>query len=200
MTQKCPQLLLICCEGRTEERYFTILRDIFRIDGINVEIMSDAGQHKKLIDACVSRKVEFGGLGLFENTDDIEVWAVCDRDAYPDSFTRLESYSRSKGVKLAFSDPQFENFILQHFGSPNSTKSRGREVEAEVTSAILGAGKETVYSKVDLDWLRDMIDCRPKIVKEAIINAEVFSNHTKQPFFTVHKLVARLLEFSVHRQ
>jgi hypothetical protein len=196
IVQKCPQLLLICCEGKTEEQYFIILRDIFRIEGVNVEIVPNAGQHKPLVDVCATRKAELLEMGIFKCVDDIEVWAVCDRDKYSDSFTKLNNYSKNKSVNLAFSDPQFENYILQHFGDPNSSRSRGRIVEKEVTDAILGANLGAVYSKGNLGWLCNMIDRQPKLVQIAIRNSDNFSNHTRQPFFTVQRLTARLFELS----
>lgn len=43
-----PQLLLICCEGKTEERYFSMLREVFRVSGIDVQIIP-----------CVGNSIEF---------------------------------------------------------------------------------------------------------------------------------------------
>lgn len=52
------------------------------------------------------------------------------------------------------------------------------------------------YIKGDLEWLRDIIDKKPSIVRAAMNHADAFSNHTRKPFFTVQKLVERLLQFS----
>lgn len=199
MSKAEPQLLLICCEGRTEERYFSILREVFRIDGgVDIQIISgDGQQHKTLVDLAVEKRQSvFAETGVFDSKDDIEVWVACDRDSYSDSFTKLRKYSESQGINIAFSDPQFENYLLQHFGSPNNSKSRGAVLERELTAAILASGTTAGYTKGDLEWLREMIDKRFSVATVAITHADIFSNHTKKPFFTVQRLTERLLQFS----
>lgn len=194
-----PQLLLICCEGRTEGRYFSILREVFRIDGgVDIQIISgDGQQHKTLVDLAVEkRQIVFAETDVFDSREDIEVWVVCDRDSYSDSFTKLREYSESQGVNIAFSDPQFENYLLQHFGSPNSSKNKGAVLERELTAAILASGMTAGYTKGDLEWLREMIDERFSVATAAIAHADTFSNHTKKPFFTIQRLAERLLQFS----
>ena len=199
MSNEEPQLLLICCEGVTEERYFSILREIFRIDvGIDIQIIAgDGRQHKTLVDLAVEKRQSlFAETDIFDSEDDIEVWAVCDRDSYASSFTKLREYSESQGINIAFSDPQFENYLLQHFGSPDSSKNKGAVVERELTTAMLSSGVTVGYTKGDLEWLREMIDKKFSVATAAIAHADTFSNHTKKPFFTVQRLAERLLQFS----
>lgn len=192
-----PQLLLICCEGRTEERYFSMLREVFRVSGIDIQIIPCGGQqHRILVDLAIEKRRKiFTSMGIFDSEDDIETWVVCDRDGYVKSFTKLREYGEKCKVSIVFSDPQFENYILQHFGSPNSSRSKGSMLERELTIAMLGYGMGA-YIKGDLEWLRDIIDKKPSIVRAAMNHADVFSNHTRKPFFTVQKLVERLLQFS----
>lgn len=199
MSKAEPQLLLICCEGGTEERYFSILREVFRIGGaVDIQIISSDGlQHKTLVDLAAEKKQGiFAETGIFDSEDDIEVWVVCDRDSYSDSFTKLREYSESQGVNIAFSDPQFESYLLQHFGSPNSSKNKGTMLERELTAAILASGATAGYTKGDLEWLREMIDRKFSVATAAIVHADTFSNHTKKPFFTIQRLAERLLQFS----
>jgi hypothetical protein len=195
--QDDPQIILICCEGKaTEKLYFEILKSVYRVSGIEIEIFSKVGQHRHLIDKSAAKKQEFStehGFAL----DDIEVWAVCDRDNLKDSFTKLNNYAAEKGVDLAFSDPQFENYLLQHFGSPNNSRKRRDEVEQELTSLLIDQGRGVVYNKSDLRWLETMIDEKPRMVEEAIRHADIYSVHSKQPFFTVQQLVRRILSFRV---
>jgi len=196
--RKEPQLILICCEGKTEEQYFLMLRDIFRISGgIKIQTVSNLGQHKTLVDASAARRDEiFTEAGIFEAEDDIEVWAVCDRDSYSDSYTKLRKYADSKSVNLAFSDPQFENYLLQHFEGPNKSKNKGRELEQELASTMLEARLGQAYLKGDLEWLRNMVDAKRSVVAHAAKNSNQFTTHTKQPFFTVQNLVTRLLSLT----
>ena len=190
--------MLICCEGKTEEQYFLTLRDIFRISGgIKIQTVSNLGQHKTLVDASVARRGEiFTEAGIFGTEDDIEVWAVCDRDSYSDSYTKLKNYADSKNVNLAFSDPQFENYLLQHFGGPSRSKNKGRVLEQELASVMLEAGLGQAYLKGDLEWLRKAVDAKRSIVVQAVKNSNQFTVHTKKPFFTVQNLVVRLLSLT----
>lgn len=191
-------LLLVVCEGKTEAIYFNILRRMFRLPTW-IKIVPDVdedyralGQHEALLVKANEKGKEYAReLGL--KREDIEVWAVCDRDNYRDSFTKLRDNATALDVSLAFSDPQFENFLLQHF-SANRSKLSGKAVEKELSEAIAkGFSGYQLYKKADLVWLEKMIDKKHAIIKTAIKNAEVHSNHTKQPFFTVQRLVARLL-------
>ena len=196
-----PELILICCEGNTEASYFNILKKCFRLPTY-VKILPDPdsdyhrlGQHERLIDNAVRKRNEYSqefDLPL----ETVELWAVCDRDNYKESYTILNNYAAENEVNLAFSDPQFESFLLQHF-SPNKFAGRSNSLIAELSRQIVTVDCDfTVYRKGDLGWLDNMIEKKHEIVKEAVKNAEIFSNHTKQPFFTVQKLVNRLLGLS----
>lgn len=194
-----PELILTCCEGKTEVEYFSILQKRFRLPTL-VKIIPDSdtdkeqlGQHKHLIDKANEKRKKYAEEFNIAK-EDIEAWAVCDRDDYKESFIKLKDYADSKNVQLAFSDPQFENYLLQYFSTSKSTNKKNA-VEMELTEYILRQKPQYApYCKGNLDWLDEMIDERHSIVKNAIKNADIFSNHTKQPFFTVQKLVERLLD------
>lgn len=197
-----PELILIVCEGKTEALYFAILKRKFALPSfvkilpdLDLGLYSSYGQHNSLIEAA-SAEAEKYGKAYDIDLDSIEVWAVCDRDNLKDSFTKLRDYAMERGVHLAFSDPQFENYLLQHFSCSNCKKS-GREVEQELSRKMMERSIDFgLYRKNNLDWLDYMIDEKHEIVMTAVKNASGFSNHTKQPFFTVQKLVSRLLALS----
>lgn len=201
MNKDDPDLIMIVCEGKTEVLYFNILKRRFRLPTY-VKILPEMrekeyrnlGQHEKLIAKAVEKREEYskelGGDAV------IEAWAVCDRDEYNGSFTKLRDFSAERGVNLAFSDPQFENFLLQHFSRSKSKERKGK-VERELSEKILQVEPWFgLYNKADLGWLDEMIDKRHAVVNFAIRNADVFSNHTRQPFFTVQGLVKRLIELT----
>lgn len=197
-----PELILIVCEGKTEALYFAILKRKFSLPSF-IKILPDLelgeystyGQHDNLIEAAFSKADEYSEMFGVDSCD-IETWAVCDRDNLKDSYTKLRNYATKKSVRLAFSDPQFENYLLQHFSCNNCRKS-GRSVERELSDKIISENMSFgLYRKNDLSWLEYMIDRKHSIVKMAIKNAANFSNHTKQPFFTVHKLTERLLQLA----
>ncbi|MDR2610795.1 MAG: RloB family protein, partial [Clostridiales Family XIII bacterium] len=96
--QDNPQIILICCEGKTTEKlYFEILKNVLKISNIAIQILPKSGQHYHLIDKCAEKKQTFSSDFNFV-PDDIEVWAVCDRDNLKDSFTRLNNYATDNGV------------------------------------------------------------------------------------------------------
>ena len=199
MNKDDPDFIIVVCEGKTEVLYFNILKRQFRIPTyvkILPEIDEDEyrnfGQHEKLIAKAVQKREEY--KKELEKEAVIEAWAVCDRDEYNDSFTKLRGLADEQNINLAFSDPQFENFLLQHF-SQNKSKNRKGKVERELSEEILKAEPWFgLYNKADLNWLREMIDKKHAVADFAIRNADVFNNHTKQPFFTVQKLVKRLID------
>lgn len=198
-----PQLLLICCEGKTEAEYFKILKKTLRVSqAIRIQIIPYNGkQHCSLIDSAANRRNQVfqeADSVVFQSENEIETWIVCDRDNYKDSYTKLERYGKNKGVKVAFSDPQFENYLLQHFDSPNAYNKKGTALERKLTNAMTKKGFSEKYAKGNLDWLRSMIDQNFSVAENAIRNADIFSKHTKKPFFTVQKLAKRLLDLSSH--
>lgn len=193
-----PDLILVCCEGNTEVEYFSILKKRFRLPTY-IKIIPDPdddyrrlGQHEHLVDVSSTKREEYAKEFSIP-IGNIEVWAVCDRDNYKDSYTKLKQYADDKNILLAFSDPQFENYLLQHFTINKSTNKKAA-LEYELTKHILAQKPSYApYRKGNLGWLDEMIDEKHAIVEMAIKNANNFSNHTKQPFFTVQKLTDRLM-------
>ena len=56
---KVPRILLAYCEGKTEEAYFNILLDFFRLsEYVEVEVYGQSGQHFALIDGACSKRKE----------------------------------------------------------------------------------------------------------------------------------------------
>lgn len=186
-----PRLLLILCEGGTEKRYFDSLIQHKHVRMVlPVETLGSKGQHKALIDKCVSKrkeKIEEDKL----NESDIEVWAVCDCDKKKINYQKLLQYSKSKNVRLAFSNPQFETYLLQHFEAKGTKKSKEKlilELEKHLHQK---------YNKNDLSWFDEMIDKDPKKLEIAISNSNKLGNHTRPPFLTVQELTKRLIEFAL---
>lgn len=182
-----PRVVLILCEGVTEKLYFTLVTKNKRIPGVKISILEKQGQHKPLIKRCANKRQEYA-KELEINEDDIEVWAVCDKDNLKSGYLKLQRYADTEKVKLAFSDPQFETFLIQHFEYKKIAK-KGKSLERLLSSYI----KEE-YQKADLTWLDKIIDEKPATLIFAIENARKLNNHTSSPFLTVQELVSRLLE------
>lgn len=188
-----PSKILILCEGVTEQLYFEILQKrVFRIPGyIEINIEGKKGQHKVLIDHVVERRLELinSNEDLFE--DNIECWAVCDDDKMTISYTELVKYAGEHSVNLAFSRPQFEAYLLQHF-------EQSKETNPQLLYKALEAykneyGYEGKYDKADLDWLEQTMIDNPNTVETAITNANLRSRQSAPLFLTVQELTKRLM-------
>ena len=185
-----PRAVLILCEGMTEKIYFdAVIRNKRIARVLPVEVLEKQGQHKALIKKCVEKRKNYASdLGIDEK--EIEVWAVCDEDGLKIGYQKLLSFANKYKVKLAFSDPQFETYLVQHFEYVRIASKR-KQLEADL-SGYIGA----TYDKVNLDWFDEMIDREPARLRQAILNSERLDNHARLPFLTVQKLTARLLELA----
>lgn len=196
---KPPRVLLIYCEGKTEEEYFNILLDFYRLPTyVEVEVHGQKGQHIALIDnVCAKRDELCRGDAKFSE-DEIECWAVCDEDQMPCSYTELSRYADDHRVHLAFSAPQFEMYLLQHFEQSGDSDRATVFRKLSAYRARYGfAGEYGDDTKADLAWMYEAIDLQPKIVKIAIVNSEVRSHATKRPFLTVQALTRRIVELAL---
>lgn len=196
--QRVPRILLVYCEGKTEKSYFDIMLDFYRLPGyVDVEVYGQKGQHLALIDSVVARRDELcQETGLTER--EIECWAVCDEDRMPCSYTELLGYAESRDVHLAFSAPQFEMYLLQHFEQSGDSDKTVVFQKLSTYRELHGcSGEYDEGTKADLEWLSHAIDHQPKIVKIAVINSELRNRSTKRPFLTVQELTKRILELSV---
>lgn len=185
-----PRAVLILCEGVTEKIYFDFVVQNKRIATVlPVEVLGKQGQHTVLIKRCVKkRKLVAEEMGIDE--EDIEVWAVCDQDCLRTSYQKLQRCANQNQVMLAFSNPQFETYLVQHFERKKTTSKR-KKIEKEL-SEYLGV----TYDKTNLDWFDEMIDRDPAKVVQAIINSDQLDNHTRPPFLTVQKLTKRLFKLA----
>lgn len=195
---KIPRALLICCEGKTEEAYFNALLDFFRLPAfVAVEVYGQEGQHYALVDNALLRRdtlcVESGW-----DERDVECWAVCDEDKLSGTFAQLDGYAEERGVHLAFSAPQFEMYLLQHFEQSGSADRA--EVFRRLSvyrSAYGGEGEYGDDTKADLGWMARAIDSRPKIVKVAITNSDLRDRPSRRPFLTVQRLTERIVNLAI---
>lgn len=184
-----PCMLLILCEGITEKLYFDSVVLHKRIHMVPVKVFGKKGQHRALIDRCVDeRKKQAKQFELDEN--EIETWAVCDCDKMKISYTELLRYSEERKINLAFSNPQFETYLIQHFEF-KKTRNKKSALILELEKYI---GEK--YDKSDLSWFDDMIDKNPAVLNTAIFNSKKLKSRTKIPFLTVQKLTERLLSLA----
>jgi hypothetical protein len=187
--------ILICSEGKTEKLYFDIIVRAFDVNVVtNIKILGNVGQLEKLIDNCENKRVELAQR-LELKIDEIETWAVCDDDKRTPVYRDLVEYARKRNIHLAYSRPQFESYLLQHFEQSKETK---RSIILHNLKKYVNQGKHfSDYKKGNLDWLECAISANREIVETAIINSNQRINHTSNPFFSVQNLTARLLDLGL---
>lgn len=191
-----PIIILIGTEGKdTEPLYFNTVIDRKRIrQRANVKVIGPLGQHKQLIDeVAIRRAMKAKELDVGE--EDVECWAVCDKDNMDCKLRELEEYSKSKDIILAFSNPCFELFILQHL-TLSASNANSAQLKQKINTELRKIRRGLVYDKTDLSWLDNLIDSDPSILIRAIQNCENMENVDNTPYLTVHHLLKRLLEMA----
>ncbi|GBR74407.1 protein RloB-like family [Candidatus Termititenax aidoneus] len=182
-----PRIVLICCEGsKTEKLYFEFIIKLYRTTATRtIEVLGKKGQDFHIIDACAAERKKYS-KELAEEEADIETWAVCDNDNNI-NYTDLKKYAESKNIKLAFSQPCFEAYLIQHFAQSKETDKTRLQKE-------LSRKAGQPYNKGNLDWLKALLRDKPKLIKEAIANSDRRNNRLKSPFLTVQNLTRRLID------
>lgn len=187
--------VLVYCEGKTEKLYFDALRfRVLRIPGyIEINIEGEKGQHKALIDRTVERRAELASEQSLSE-EEIECWAVCDDDGMDISYSELCDYAKRNSVNLAFSRPQFEAYLLQHFEQSKETDQQSLYDALKFYKNEYGYDGD--YDKSDLEWLERALIDKPKLVDVAIVNADQRTTQSAPLFLTVQELTKRLMELT----
>jgi len=192
-----PITILIGTEGKeTEPQYFNIVINRKRIrERANVKVIGRLGQHKQLIDRVVTlRALKAKALNIEEQ--DVECWAVCDRDTMNCTLNELEEYAAANDVYVAFSDPCFEIFLLQHL-TRSATNLNAKQLGLKITSELKIINSKITYNKSNLLWFDELVDSDPKALDRAVQNSNYIEDVGNTPYVTVHKLLQRLLDMAV---
>ena len=134
---------MVICEGETEKRYFSAIKDRLKANGIEVYQPPESNPGGMI--ECAEKRLRDArhrGLG-------IEAWLVFDaEDAEREAergYREAIQRAQRKGFKLANSSPNFEYWALTHY-QPGSMVYTTREAEARLSSACGG------YEKPDLPF------------------------------------------------
>lgn len=190
-TRELRARILIVCEGeKTEPTYFRALCKDKRLTAAEVEVgPSEYGPDpRNVVDYAVDRKKE--ACNDKEPYD--EVWCVFDRDEHKRFKEALNKAEHSPGISVAFSNPSFELWFLQHFGYSTAHIKRDAAV-SKLKKHIRDYDKSMdVYDDI-LPKQKDAIDNATKL---ATYHAGVPNAPTHNPSTTVHKLVTALNELA----
>ena len=119
-TRRPRESILIVCEGaETEPNYFKSLRRAISLSLLEVEIVGEGAEIVRVVDEAIRLREE----RATESEESIrlapfdEVWCVVDTECRNDnpSWKRGVDRSKANGLKLAWSNPCFEFWLLLHF-------------------------------------------------------------------------------------
>ncbi len=102
-------MLVIACEGKTEERLLTALSGHLRIPAKQIEVSGQQGVPRTVVDAAEKmRDEQLAKLPRREQaTVPLQTWAVFDRDEH-ESWLEACNAAAGKRIELAISNPCFE--------------------------------------------------------------------------------------------
>lgn len=118
-----PVIIVFCEDGAVEPAYLNAMRS----SSIQLSVIPNFGQHHQNIDNATNYLREKGMLVVVEGkevlqlTDGAQVWCMYDRDKSmtPDgkdtAFNDSISTAEARGIRVAWSNDDFELWILLHF-------------------------------------------------------------------------------------
>jgi len=142
------KLVLILCEGETEEKYFKEIKSSLPREkqrGIEVDINSPEKYYDpfNLVQTAVGQLIARKKEGI-RNT---MAWVVFDHDHHP---KRAEAFEKAKtaGVKMAYSAICFETWFLLHFNYSTKAFNTGDDLKNQVKKYIKNyePGKTSMFT------------------------------------------------------
>lgn len=187
--------ILIVCEGeKTEPNYFRSFEKINR-GGMVYEIRCEGGKINTI--QVVNKAIELRDKAIRNNTPYDSVWAVFDKDSFPDKdFNAVSLKGESNNINCAWSNEAFELWYVLHFANRTTPMSR-KDYKQAISDFISKHKKGYTYQKNDPDmrsYLTQYGD-EAQAIKFAEKQAGTF-NHSRyaehEPSTWVYRLV-RLL-------
>lgn len=191
--------VLIVCEGsKTEPNYFKSFSMVKNSSSIVFEVIPDGGGIST--QAVVDKALELRDKAAKKGNPYDSVWAVFDRDSFPDSdFDNAIVKARQGGIGCAWSNEAFELWYVYHFDNRITAMSR-TEYEDVITKRVRNKMGDKTYKYKKNDKLMRLILSRcgcdeQTAIRWAESQAVTFDDacfHRHNPCTTVYKLV-RLL-------
>lgn len=196
--------VLIVCEGeKTEPSYFKAFNTREGSNGIECEITTKGCGTNTL--QVVKKAIELKKKAERENRPYDSVWAVFDKDSFPDSdFDNAIKMAEANDIGCAWSNEAFELWYIYHFQDQTTGMSRF-DYEKTITKLVRKYAKDKKAKKAytyqkNTPCMRSILkDCGCD-EKEAIKRAEQRAGklpdhkyHSHNPCTMVYKLVKQLI-------
>ncbi len=190
--KKSTQTLWIFCEGKTEKIYFNKLKIDKRISRISIRPF-ECGHSNA--DGIVQEAIDFTQKNDYWNKDMIV--CVFDRDANTKSQLDVaKRKARDNGIKLIFSNPSFEFWIISHFGYyPTSTETDTLISQIEQKLGSYNKTDRELYIKLK-DKTPDALKNSKKIFEMHIKNEKELISRETNPITFVHELVTQIDKYA----
>ena len=119
-TRTPRQCILVVCEGaETEPNYLNSLREKIGLSTVDVKIVGEGAEIVGVVDEAIRLRAERASASKESNrlAPFDEVWCVVDTERKNDnpSWERGENRAKNARLKLAWSNPCFEYWLLLHF-------------------------------------------------------------------------------------
>ncbi len=193
--------ILIVCEGsKTEPNYFKAFhkkkRGLYVVD---LEFGGGGINTKKVVDEAIRRKTQ----AELENNPYDRVWAVFDKDDFPDvAFNAAILKAKKNGMGCAWSNEAFELWYLLHFCKRETPMSRTEYKEA-ISRAVNDSPaykdkKEYVYEKNNPEnySIMNKYGSQDSAIRNALDMEKYFTDQsfaTHNPCTKVHEIVLQLM-------
>jgi hypothetical protein len=177
---------IIVCEGKvTEVIYFEGVRITRRIPTSRVVVHSAAGRPKQIVDEAVRLRKQNDALNRSQGLEVADtVWAVFDKDDHP-LIPEAKQKAKKNNIGLAFSNPNFELFLLSHFEQLN--REENRDVVTRLLRKHIPDYKKS-FDYEELEMHQRYLEAKKRL---DIVNrrSTVVAGIERAPFCCVHHLV-----------
>lgn len=179
--------MLIVCEGKLTERiYFEGIRRLRRIPRELVTLECAAGVPRSLVDRAAILKqsnleASNGDATLLYD----QVWCVFDRDDHP-NIAEAKQKAKAHELKIAFSNPSFELFLLLHCADCN------QDLHRDVVRNLLKRHFPDYDKAFDYNKIHDLYPQARRRAGEINKRATLVKQIESAPFCSVPALVDQL--------
>jgi hypothetical protein len=196
-TRRPRECILVVCEGlETEPNYLKSLRSAIGLSTLDVEIVGEGAEIISVVAEAIRQAEERASAALESNrlAPYDEVWCVVDTERKPDnpSWDRGVNRANSNGLKLTWSNPCFEFWLLLHF------ERTGRSFDgfAKVRPALV---KHIKHYEKSMDCFERLAPRIPTAIENSKhIHRAQWQNTPRpmdcNPATTVPELVERLID------
>jgi len=186
-----PKVVIVCEGDVTEKIYFHGVRIQRRVQRARMELHLAVGVPMTVVHRAIEVKEMNARRNKLDNIDLSEdVWAVFDRDDF-DRIPEAMALAKANGIKVAFSNPNFELFLLLHFQEFNREEHRDVVVRL-LRRHIRGYDKSYDYDALGLHDLYVSAKKRAKTINE---RSRLRSGIPSPPYTSIERLIDYLRAF-----